>query len=142
MTRIEPSSRPRTRRLLAGLLIDTALVLVFSAVGRSSHGEAVLGGLPTTAWPFLLGLLIGWLAALVVSRTGGRGPFEPWRIAPEGLLIWAGTLAVGMLARVLAGQGTAWSFIVVAGVVLGLFLLGGRALGAFVARHRSRPTPG
>lgn len=142
MTRIEPSSRPRTGRLLTGLLIDTALVLVFSAVGRSSHGEAVVGGLLTTAWPFLLGLLVGWLAALVVSRIDGHGPFEPWRIVPAGLLIWAGTLGIGMLARVIAGQGTAGSFIVVAGVVLALFLLGGRALGAFVVRHRNRPTPG
>lgn len=141
MARIEPSSPPRTRRPAVALLLDTALVLIFATVGRSSHGEAVLGGLFTTAWPFLLGLLVGWLAARAVARLGSRGAFDPWRIVPAGALIWAGTLVVGMLARVVAGQGTAPSFIVVAGVVLALFLLGWRAVAALVARRRrTHPT--
>lgn len=142
MTRIEPSSRLRAGRLLAGVLLDAALVLIFAAVGRSSHGEAVLGGLLTTAWPFLLGLLAGWLVAFAVGDPLARGRFDGWRIRPAGLLIWAGTLGVGMLARVLAGQGTAPTFIVVAGLVLGLFLLGWRALGAVMTRRRTRPTSG
>jgi FtsH-binding integral membrane protein len=41
---------------------------------------------------------------------------------------WLGTVALGMVLRVVAGQGTAVAFIVVALVFLGLFLLGWRAL--------------
>lgn len=129
----------RSARPMTALLIDAAVVVLFAAIGRSSHGESVLGGLAGTAWPFLLGLLVGWLAALVVGAAGGRRRFDPWRVVPAGLLIWAGTVVAGMLARVLAGQGTAPSFIVVAGVVLAAFLLGWRFLAAVVARRRRRP---
>lgn len=139
MTRIDPSARPRTRRLLTGQSVDAALVLIFAAIGRSSHGEEVLRGLAGTVWPFLLGLLAGWLIAFAVGRRSVRGRFDPWRIRPAGLLIWAGTLGIGMLARVVAGQGTAPSFIVVAGVVLALFLLGWRALASVITRGRRRP---
>ena len=138
MTRIELSSDRRTGRVLIGLAADAALVLIFAGIGRSSHGENVLAGLAGTAWPFLLGLLVGWLLAFVVGRTIGRGRWDPWLVVPAGLLIWAGTLGVGMLARVVAGQGTAPSFVVVAGVVLALFLLGWRALAAVFARRRTR----
>lgn len=138
MTRLEPSLRVRPGHLLAGLLLDMALVLIFAAVGRSSHSETVLPGLLTTAWPFLLGLLAGWLIAFAVGTATSKGRLGPWRIVPGGLVIWAGTLGVGMLARVIAGQGTAPSFIVVAGVVLALFLLGWRALAALIARRRMR----
>jgi hypothetical protein len=49
-------------------------------------------------------------------------------------------VAVGMLLRVVAGQGTAVSFIIVALCFLGLFLLGWRLLARFVpVFHLSRP---
>lgn len=136
MTRIELSSRSRTGRRLIGAGLDAALVLLFAAIGRGSHGEDVAGGLARTAWPFLLGLLVGWLLAVTVGRRMANGRFDPWRVVPAGLLIWAGTLGVGMLARTVADQGTAPSFIVVAGVVLALFLLGWRALATIVGRRR------
>lgn len=115
-------------------LIDVVLVLTFAAIGRGSHGESVLGGLAGTAWPFLLGLLAGW----AVAGLSARGAFAPTRPVPAGVLIWGGTLVVGMLARVVSGQGTAISFIIVAGVVLAVFLLGWRAaLTAWARRRRS-----
>jgi len=138
VTRIELSSDRRTGRVLIGLAADAALVLVFAGIGRSSHGENVLAGLAGTAWPFLLGLLVGWLLAFVAGSVIGRGRWDAWLVVPAGLLIWAGTLGVGMLARVVADQGTAPSFVVVAGVVLALFLLGWRALAAVFARRRTR----
>ena len=118
-------------RALTALGIDVILVLVFAAVGRGSHGEDVIGGLADTAWPFLLGLLVGWLAGVGVLRNR----FEARRPAPAGVLIWACTLGVGMLARVLTGQGTAPTFILVAGVVLAAFLIGWRVVGLFVDRR-------
>jgi hypothetical protein len=127
------STRARTVATSVAALIDVVLVLVFAAVGRGSHGENVLGGLAGTAWPFLLGLLGGWAAGRLVAR----GAFDAGRVVPAGLLIWAGTLVIGMLARAVSGQGTAPGFIVVAALVLAVFLIGWRA----VVRVRRRPRP-
>ncbi|HTZ30045.1 MAG TPA: DUF3054 domain-containing protein [Streptosporangiaceae bacterium] len=109
--------------------IDVCCVLVFVAIGRSAHhhGESV-GGLASTAWPFLVGLGAG----LLVTRAWRR----PAAIIPGGLGAWLGTVAVGMLLRVVAGQGTALAFIVVALCFLGLFLLGWRLVAAVGARWR------
>ena len=41
---------------------------------------------------------------------------------------WLGAVALGMVLRVVSGQGTAFAFIVVALAFLGLFLLGWRML--------------
>jgi membrane protein implicated in regulation of membrane protease activity len=59
-------------------------------------------------------------------------------LVPAGIAAWLGTVAVGMVLRVVAGQGTAISFIIVALCFLGLFLLGWRLL----ARIFSRPAAG
>jgi Protein of unknown function (DUF3054) len=102
-------------------LLDVCCVLAFVAIGRASHdhGESA-AGLASTAWPFLTGLAVGWL----VSRAWRR----PAAIAPAGLGAWLGTVAIGMILRVLAGQGTALAFIAVALAFLALFLLGWRAV--------------
>ena len=54
----------------------------------------------------------------------------------DGIPVWVCAVAVGMLLRVATGAGTAFSFVVVATVVLGVFLLGWRALAALVRRRR------
>jgi len=122
------------RRPAVALLLDVALVLVFAAVGRASHDESspVLGVL-STAWPFLVGTALGWLVVRVVRRSW------PLDVAP-GVTVWFATLLVGMLLRHAVGSGTAVSFVVVASVVLALFLLGWRALGAYAVR-RARSSP-
>ena len=113
------------------LLADTGLVLVFVLVGRRSHDEgSALLGIVRTAWPFLVGLAVGWWAV--------RG--RPVRLAPEGIIVWASTVAVGMLLRAVSSQGTAFSFIVVATLVLGAFLLGWRALLPRLTRRRAAST--
>ncbi len=102
--------------------LDVVLVLVFAAIGRSSHGEgsAVLGVL-VVALPFLVGTATGW--GLVRWRSA-RWPVD---LGP-GVVVWASTLVVGMLLRVVTGAGIALSFVVVAGTFLALVLLGWRAL--------------
>ncbi|MFE7796705.1 DUF3054 domain-containing protein [Nocardia sp. NPDC057440] len=117
---------------LVPLAVDALLVILFCAIGRRSHDEAVLTGLLKTLWPFAIGLAIGWVVAVVVSRRmlGEPGPtahFDGTDVWPTGILVWLGTLCGGMLLRVLGGQGTAFSFILVAATVLALFLLGWRA---------------
>ncbi len=109
------------------LVLDVACVLVFVIIGRDSHakGESI-GGIASTAWPFLCGLGAGWLA----SRAWRR----PLALRPAGIAAWLGTVALGMVLRVVSGQGTAVAFIVVALVFLGLFLLGWRGLARLVSR--------
>ena len=122
---------PRRATVLA-LLLDIVLVIVFAAIGRATHDGDVLGpgasGLATTAWPFLVGLLLGWGVSL-----GWRRPTAPLR---TGLPVWAVTLVAGMLFRTLSGQGVAVAFVIVAGITLLLFLVGWRAIAALVARVR------
>ena len=109
----------RSARL--AVVLDVCCVLIFVIIGRASHtqGESV-AGIASTSWPFLAALAVGWLAA--------RGWRRPLAIRPEGLAIWLCTVALGMVFRVVSGQGTAVAFIAVALAFLGLFLLGWRLL--------------
>jgi hypothetical protein len=111
------------------VVLDIACVLVFVIIGRASHtkGES-LAGIASTAWPFLAGLGIGWLA----SRAWRR----PLAILPVGLVVWLSTVAIGMIARVVSGQGTAAAFIAVALAFLALFLLGWRLLARLARRYQ------
>lgn len=118
--------------VLGALGLDAALVLVFAVIGRSSHAEGLdPSGVWGTAWPFLAGLGVGWLAA-----RAWRHPLAPW---PTGVVVWAATLVVGMLLRFATGQGTALAFVVVASITLAVLLIGWRGIASAVARlARSR----
>ncbi|MCQ4121479.1 DUF3054 domain-containing protein [Rhodococcus tibetensis] len=122
------------KKFLPALVLDVVLVVVFCAIGRRSHDEAnALTGLVTTAWPFLSGLAVGWIATVALYRD----KFDAFLIVPTGLLVWFSTLVVGMLLRVVSGQGTAFSFILVAATVLAVFLLGWRAALRAIAKVRT-----
>ncbi|ABG96940.1 MULTISPECIES: DUF3054 domain-containing protein [Rhodococcus] len=122
------------KKYLPALALDVVLVIVFCAIGRRSHDEAnALTGLATTAWPFLTGLAVGWLATVALYRD----KFDAFLIVPTGIAVWLSTLVVGMLLRVVSGQGTAFSFVLVAGTVLAVFLLGWRAVAKIVTRSRA-----
>lgn len=117
---MSPVSRFATRTPVA-VTIDVSCVLLFCAIGRRSHAEGVtLAGVAQTAWPFLTGTALGWLAA--------RGWRRPAALTPTGVIVWVATITVGMLLRKLSGQGVAVSFIVVASSVTALLLLGWRAV--------------
>jgi peptidoglycan/LPS O-acetylase OafA/YrhL len=118
-------------------VVDVLLIVVFALVGRSSHGEADSAlGLATTAWPFL----VGWAVGYVVTRAWAR----PLRLWPTGVVVWLLTVAGGMALRVASGQGDVAgdplpvSFVVVATIVLGVFLLGWRGIALLVLRGRAR----
>ncbi|GEP26794.1 MULTISPECIES: DUF3054 domain-containing protein [Cryobacterium] len=115
----------------AGVL-DAALVLLFAAIGRLSHGET-LAGLGVTAWPFLGGLIIGWLLL--------RAWRHPLSVVWTGLGIWIATVAGGLLLRLAGGQGVQLSFAIVTTIVLGIFLLGWRAIAALVRRTSRKRMP-
>ncbi|NUT57545.1 MAG: DUF3054 domain-containing protein [Agromyces sp.] len=120
-----------TASVVVALVVDAVLVVVFAVVGRSSHAEGLdVAGIWGTAWPFLAGLGVGWLAA-----RAWRHPLALW---PTGVIVWASTLVVGMLLRLVTGQGTAIAFIVVATLTLAVLLLGWRAIARAVIRLRAR----
>ena len=113
--------------MIGALVLDAVLVTVFAVIGRSGHAEGLdAAGVWGTAWPFLAGLAIGW----VVARAW-RHPSAPW---PTGVIVWAATLIVGMLLRVIVGQGVQVAFVVVAAVTLAILLIGWRSVAALVTR--------
>lgn len=110
------SSRPAA----VALITDLLCVTVFCTVGRRSHAQGLdPAGIAETAWPFLTGTLVGWLAS-----TGWR---RPYGLVPTGVVVWLATVVVGMLLRRLTSVGTAASFIAVAAVSTAVLLLGWRA---------------
>jgi Protein of unknown function (DUF3054) len=115
-------------------LLDVGCVLAFVIIGRASHtkGES-LAGIASTAWPFLTGLAAGWAAT--------RAWRNPLTLIPAGLGAWLGTVAIGMILRVVSGQGTAFAFICVALAFLALFLLGWRTAWRLASHRFPLPHP-
>jgi peptidoglycan/LPS O-acetylase OafA/YrhL len=117
------------RRLL-WLGMDVIGVLFFCAVGRRSHDEGLnITGVATTAWPFLTGTVLGWLA----SRAWRR----PTAVMPTGVVVWLCTVVVGMVLRKVGSAGVAASFVVVAASVTAVLLLGWRAVVGLTVRRGS-----
>jgi hypothetical protein len=112
-------------------LLDLVLVHVFVTIGRTSHHETLdLAGIGSTAWPFMAGLVAGWLVSLA-----WRHPLTVW---PTGAVIWAVTLGAGLLLRVVSGQGVQFAFVLVAAITLAVFLLGWRLVAQLVVRRSRR----
>jgi hypothetical protein len=128
-----PASAPaidQSRWVLLSAVLDLVLLVLFTVIGRVSHGEGLgFAGVAQTAWPFLVGTLLAWLV------------FSAWRrplaIVRTGLPVWLLTVIVGMLLRVVSGQGIAVSFVIVATIVLAVFLLGWRAIVTPIAKRKS-----
>lgn len=130
----------RTRGWLAAV-VDIVLIVAFALIGRSSHAEAASPlGLWTTAYPFLAGWAVGFLVV--------RGWTRPLRLWPTGVVVWVATVAIGLLLRVLTGQGDVagdplpLSFVIVATISLAVFLLGWRAVARPVVARVGRPGRG
>lgn len=116
---------------LVMVALDAVLVVVFSTFGRGAHSEG-LGAAQVwgTAWPFLVGLAVGWLILLVTRRAPGS--------VSSGVLVWVATVVVGMVIRGIGdGRVPHWSFIIVAATVTAVFLIGWRAIRAVGLRRRS-----
>lgn len=122
-----PTVRPATVMLAAGA--DVLAVLVFTAIGRSLHGEMVDAlALLTTASPFLLGLVIGWLI--------GRAWRAPLRLA-AGTAVWVGATVIGLGVRAAFTHRLPLAFVLVVALGLALLLLGWRAVAHPIVRRRS-----
>ena len=117
-----------TKWVWPAVVADAACIIAFCAIGRRSHAEGVtVSGVAQTAWPFLVGGAVGWLA--------GRGWRRPLAIAPTGIAVWVCTIAVGMLLRKANSGSVAVTFVGVASVVTAVLLLGWRALAGLVSRR-------
>ena len=126
----DPAPALRSRMIAAAFALDAVLVIVFAVIGRASHSEDLtLAGVAQTAWPFLVGLVLGWLLT--------RAWQHPLAVRRAGIGIWALTVVTGMLLRGVSDQGVSVAFVVVASVVLLLFLVGWRTMVALVRRRRS-----
>jgi hypothetical protein len=118
-------------RYASAVLADLGCVLLFTVIGRANHhAGGDLAGLWDTTWPFAAGTAAGLLA----TRSWQR----PAALVPVGVGVWLGTVALGMLLRVVSGQGTEFAFILVALAFLGLFQLGWRAVVAVSRTARTR----
>lgn len=95
-------------------------IVVFAAIGRSSHAEVVDGlGVLTTAAPFLLGLVVGWLV------------IRAWRAPlwlPVAVAVWVGVTAIGLGVRAAFTHRLPLTFALVAAGSLALLLFGWRAV--------------
>jgi len=129
--RTPANDRPARGAIAVAVAADLAAVVIFVLIGRRSHAESdTLVGVLTTASPFLVGTLVGWLVA--------RGWRAPAAVRPTGVCVWLVGVAVGMVLRAVSGQGVAVSFVVVATTVLGILVVGWRVATALAVRRQAR----
>lgn len=103
------------------IVADLLIVLLFVGIGRANHhhGDG-LSGMASTTWPFAVGLVLGWFIVIIRHEDGSS--------LGAGVKVWLATVVLGMFLRVIAGQGTAVAFIIVALAFLGVLMLGTRLL--------------
>lgn len=118
---------PHSRIPALALAADAVAIVVFAAVGRSSHDESgdLLGLLGTIA-PFAVGLAVAWVTP-VVRR-------EPTSIR-AGFAVLGATAVIGLLLRLAFLDRLPLAFALVAVVSLAVLLIGWRGLAVLVARR-------
>jgi hypothetical protein len=127
---------PHDLRAAAVFTVDLVAVVVFVLLGRFSHGEdEALTGVLITLWPFLCGMLVGWLVLLL---TGTRPVGYP-----AGAIIVVSTVVVGMVLRgTISHSGTPVTFVIAAAAFLTLCVIGWRSVAHLVRSRTNRsPTP-
>lgn len=108
------------RRSAVCLAADVVLVVLFAVLGNISHGSGLSpADIWSTAWPFVLGLVLGWWITF-----SWRYPSALW---PSGIFLMLFTVAWGMMMRhFFADGGVQVSFVLVATASLSVLLLGRR----------------
>ncbi len=126
------SSAAAERRITVAAVLDVVAITVFVAAGRRTHDQDPgLTGVFTTAAPFLIGLVVGWLVARAWRR--------PFAIL-TGVVVWVATIAIGMpLRNLVFDRGTATSFVIVATAFTFATLVGWRLVALALDRTRRAP---
>lgn len=108
--------------------MDVALVLLFVTMSRLSHDQSLApDGVFGTAWPFLVGVAIGWLCTF------------SWRTTLSlyaALGVFGCTLLLGIGFRGLTYTGSQPSFVAMATSVLAVLLMGWRLIIYLELRRR------
>lgn len=104
---------------------DIAAIGIFALLARIAHRSEemplTVGGWLSTTWPFALGVLLGWAVVLLTGKDGRR--------LGGGVMIWLITVIVGLsIWGVKHGQAPHWSFMIVAGSMSALLMLGWRGV--------------
>ncbi|WP_432557726.1 DUF3054 domain-containing protein [Granulicoccus sp. GXG6511] len=120
-------------KVVLGFLVDVWLVLTFVTLSRLSHNQVIdAAGVLGTAWPFLVGLVLGWL----ITRS--------WRTTltfPAALGVFVCTLALGIAFRHITFTGAQPSFVAMAFSVLSVLVMGWRLIAYLEIRRRTIPQP-
>lgn len=124
-------------------IVDFILVYFFAGKGRSSHHKSInIIDIWATAWPFVLGLLVGWGVAFVVnliaSKDYSNHSFNGSVIIPNGILIWLGTIIIGMLFRYFFHDEVNITFVCVATSLMAVMLIGWRLIYLGFTTFRSK----
>jgi hypothetical protein len=130
MTSTEQDTQVRRDRTPLAAGLDTAVVVLFVAIGRRNHDEDPgVAGLVMTAAPFLIALAISWVVIRAWNRPAAT---------TTGVQLWLGTVVIGMvLRRLVFDDGIALPFVIVASAFLGLFLIGWRLVVSIVDRRHA-----
>lgn len=113
-----------THCLISSGLADCACVIVFALFARIAHqsdlGHVTLLGVLETAWPFIVGALLG--SALTTLRG-----WEPNRLVPSGIGVWIVTVVSGIvIMTTMRGHVPHWSMQLISTIFLFFILLAWR----------------
>lgn len=108
------------------ILGDVIAIILFALLARLAHNSEALPfsvqGVADTAWPFLIGLALGW-AVIVCAK------MQHWRVAPAGVTVWILSVITGLSIWGIRHDALPhWSFIIVASVMSFILIIGWRAL--------------
>ncbi len=94
-------------------------MVLFVAIGRRNHDEGTaIDGIATVAAPFLIALAIAWLSSRAWRTPGSMR---------TSVIVWLVTVFGGLELRHFEfDRGTATPYVIVATLVLGAFIVGGR----------------
>ena len=94
-------------------------MVLFVAIGRRNHDEGTaIDGIATVATPFLIALAVAWLSSRAWRTPGSMR---------TSLIVWLVTVFGGLeLRHFVFDRGTATPFVIVATLVLGVLIVGGR----------------
>jgi predicted neutral ceramidase superfamily lipid hydrolase len=113
--------------------LDIVVVVIFVIIGLHAHGHREsLGNLVSVSAPFLLGVVLGWVAVRLQTSS--------LSLLRSGAMIWVITVAVGQVVRLLDGQGSALGFLLVTVGFLGACMLGWRVIVLGIERATSSPS--
>ena len=113
------TTRPNIRHAVYTACVDIISVVLFVAIGRRNHDESTaIDGIATVAAPFLIALAIAWLSSRAWRTPGSMR---------TSLIVWLVTVFGGLeLRHFVFDRGTATPFVIVATLVLGVLIVGGR----------------